>query len=166
MISPVKYWYLAFVVGLVVLSCALAGSSLIILNARPVKSLTAAELDDIREAVFRHQFHNNASGQQQLAHAYFLSVEDGKDPDDRFMDRFKDHQPAVKKNSQAKGEFKKEGLDGLMFHIEGIRQIGPNKVEVAGGYYESALSSSGNVYTVKRFKNKWIVIRNQMLWIS
>lgn len=151
-----------------VLSCAIADASLVFLSARPVKSLTAAELDDIRETVFRYQFQHNASGQQQLAHAYFLSVEDGKDPNDKFMERFKDHQPTVKKNSQAKGAFKKEGgsLDGLMFHIQAIKQIGPNRVEVAGGYYESGLSASGNIYTVKRVTNKWIVIGDNMLWIS
>lgn len=165
--SPVRYWYVALVVGLVVLSCASAARSLIILYAQPVKPLTSADLNDIREAVFRYQFQHNASGQQQLAHAYFISVEDG-DPEDKFMERFKNHHPAVKKNSQAKGEFKKEGgnLDGLMFHIEAINQIGPNKVEVGGGYYESALSSSGNIYTVQRVKNKWIVTRDNLQWIS
>ena len=166
--SVVKHWYVALVVGLVVLSCAIAVRALVILNPQPVKPLTSAELDDIREAVFRYQFQHNASAQQQLAHAYFLSVEDGKDPDDKFMERFKNHEPAVKKNSQAKGEFKKEGgsLDGLMFHIVAIKQIGPNKVEVGGGYYESALSSSGNIYMVQRVKNKWIVTRDNMQWIS
>lgn len=165
--SPVKYWYLSVVVGVVVLSFAMAGASLIVLSARPVKSLTAAELDDIREAVFRYQFEHNASGQQELAKSYFLSVEDGKDPEDEFMKRFTDHLPSVKKFSQAKGEFKKDGdLDGLMFHIEAIKQIGPNKVEVSGGYYESGLSASGNTYTVERVKKKWIVTRDKMHWIS
>ena len=165
--SPVKYWYLTLVTGIVVLFCASAGAWLLILYALQANPLTAADMDNIREAVFRHQFQHNASGQQQLAHAYFLSVEDG-DPDDKFMERFKDHQPTVKKNSQAKGEFKKEGgsLDGLMFHISAITQISPNKVEVAGGYYESGLSSSGNVYILKRVNNKWIVISDNMLWIS
>jgi hypothetical protein len=50
--------------------------------------------DDIREAVFRHQFDHNASGQQKTAHAYWLAIfvsEKDSDPSAQFMKRFAHH---------------------------------------------------------------------------
>ena len=138
--------------------------------ARPKLELTAAEQDDIREAVFRYQFQHNASGQQQSANAYFLSFGKDKEPDDVFIARFKDHKPPVKKRSQSKGQFevidKDTGERGLIFNVVTIKVIDANKVEVDGGYYEAGLSSSGNVYTVERKEDKWVVTKDRMLWIS
>ena len=134
-----------------------------------VKPLTRVEMDDIREAVFRHQFYHNASGQQQRAETYFLFIEDGEDPDDAFIERFKDNQPPVKKGSQFKSEGifdKKVGFRGLIFNIDSIKQTTTDEVEVTGGYYENGLSASGNIYTVLRVKDKWIVKQDKMLWIS
>lgn len=168
--SPIRYWYLAAVVGISVLTSTFAAASLILTTKQPVKHLTSSEINDIREAVFRYQFRNNASAQQQKANAYFLSLEEGIDPSNRFMKRFKDHQPPVKKASQAKGEWgvidKETGLEGLRFRIESIKQISPNRVKVDGGYYEGNMSASGNTYTVRRIKNKWIVTQDKMRWIS
>ncbi len=62
-----------------------------VLQTKPEYGLTAANEDDIREAVFRYQFAHNASAQQQGAKVYFLSLAEDKDPSDRFMLRFKDH---------------------------------------------------------------------------
>ena len=166
-IPPVKFWYLAVIVGIAILSSTFAAMSLII--AQQVKPLTREEMDDIREAVFRHQFHHNASGQQQSAKVYFLSIEVG-DPDDAFIERFKDNKPPVKKDSQVKDEpgiFDKEnGFRGLIFRIDSIKQISSNEVEVKGGYYENGLSASGNTYTVRRIKDKWVVTQDKMEWIS
>ena len=133
-------------------------------------TLTPADEDDIREAVFRYQFKHNASGQQQNAKAYFLSLGKDKDPSDLFMVRFKDHKPPVKKRSQATGKFevidKKTGKSGIIFVVSTIKRARGDKVLVDGGYYEAGLSSSGNVYTVERKNNKWVVTKDQMLWIS
>ncbi|MDP2211423.1 MAG: hypothetical protein Q8J63_06790 [Candidatus Aquicultor sp.] len=55
-----------------------------------------AQEESIREAVYRHQFENNASGQRKSAKAYFLSlgtVEKPSDPSDELMGRFKNHKP-------------------------------------------------------------------------
>ena len=133
-------------------------------------TLTPADEDDIREAVFRYQFTHNASGQQQNAKAYFLSVGKDKDPSDDFMARFKDHKPPVKKRSQATGQFevidKKTGERGLIFIASTINQLDDDKVLVDGGYYEAGLSASGNTYTVERKNHKWVVTKDQMRWIS
>lgn len=132
--------------------------------------LTPADEDDTREAVFRYEFAHNASGQQQNAKVYFLSLDKDKDPSDAFMSRFKDHKPPVKKRSQATREAevidKDTGERGLIFRATAIKQLDENKVTVDGGYYEAGLSSSGNTYTVERIKHKWVVTKDLMNWIS
>jgi hypothetical protein len=137
---------------------------------RMQRTLTPADEDDIREAVFRYQFKHNASGQQQNTKVYFLSVGKNKDPSDAFMARFRNHKPPVKKRSDATGKFevidKKTGDRGLIFSAGTIKQLDNDKVIVDGGYYEAGLSSSGNAYTVERKDNKWVVTKDQMLWIS
>jgi hypothetical protein len=132
--------------------------------------LKPADEDDIREAVFRYEFAHNASGQQQHAKVYFLSVDKDEDPSDAFMSRFKDHQPPVKKRSRATGEFevidRDTGERGLIFRATTIKQLGEDKVEVDGGYYEAGLSSSGNTYAVARKDHEWVVTKDEMRWIS
>ena len=129
--------------------------------------LTKADEEAIREAVFRYQFWHNGSAQQQTAKVYFLSIGDDEDPSDAFMARFDKHTPPVKKRSQAKGNIDKEtGKRGLIFWVATIGPLDEDKVAVDGGYYEDGLSASGNVYTVERKDDKWVVTKNQMLWIS
>lgn len=158
-----------------VAAVALVLGSLLVLGIqgkapRSKLELTAAEQDDIREAVFRYQFEHNASGQQQNAKVYFLTFGKDKEPGDAFIARFKDHKPPVKKRSQSKGQGevidKETGERGLIFSAVTIKVIDANKVQVDGGYYEAELSSSGNIYTVERKERKWIVTKDQMLWIS
>ena len=130
--------------------------------------------DNIKEAVFRYQFVHNASGLQQKAGVYFLSLwgvgEDGKDPSDDFMRRFAGHTPPVKKFSRASFEdgLKDEetGARGLIFRVTVIKWITGSRVEVGGGYYEGQVSSSGNTYYVEKRDGKWVVVRDKMYWIS
>lgn len=132
--------------------------------------LTQADEDNIREAVFRYQFVHNASGQQQSAKVYFLSVGDNEDPSDAFMARFDKHKLPVKKRSQATGNTevidKETGERGLKFCVTTIEPLTEDKVVVDGGYYEAGLSASGNVYTVERKDQRWVVTKDKMLWIS
>lgn len=73
--------------------------------------------DDIREAVFRYQFNHNASGLKQNAKVYYLSFgEEGKEPSDAFLERFKGHTPPVKKASEFNG-----GQQGLVFNVTTIQ---------------------------------------------
>jgi hypothetical protein len=134
--------------------------------------------DNIREAVFRYQFDHNASGQQKRATVYCLSVgekhvgEKHTDPFDEFMKRFADHKPPVRKRSECDVDplngviDKRTGKPGLVFRVTSITWISDTEVEVAGGYYEAGLSSSGNTYTVTRQHGKWKVSNDKMEWIS
>jgi glyoxylase-like metal-dependent hydrolase (beta-lactamase superfamily II) len=117
------------------------------------------EAFDIAEITFRYQFKDNASGQQQKAPAYFLSLF-GKDPTPEFLKRFAGHKPPVRKGS----EF--EIMKGLKFIVTRIKRVTRNKVEVSGGYYEAGLSSSGNTYVLEKKNGKWTVTKNTMHWIS
>lgn len=131
--------------------------------------------DDIRETVFRYQFEHNASGLQQNAKVYFLSLGslgETKDPSDEFMKRFRGHKPAVKKVSQSTVSVfegvkdEDTGEQGLIFRVTRIEWKNDVEVEVQGGYYESGLSASGNIYRVRREGGKWVVKEDRMLWIS
>jgi len=137
----------------------------------------AAQLDDIREATFRYQFSRNASGQQQNAQVYFLSIiiagnEKSEDPSDEFMKRFAGHKPRVAKGSESRTSMeegvrdKVTGEKGLRFHVEEVRWKSDTEVEADGGYYEAGLSASGNTYFLRKKKGKWVVERDVMHWIS
>lgn len=136
--------------------------------------------DSIREAVFRHQFEHNASGQQQTAQIYFLSVmtledstgywKDG-DPSDKLLSQFADNVPPVKPFSECtcsiSGVFDKgTGERGLLFQVGEIKWNADDQVEVEGSYYEAGLSASGNTYYLKYIDGQWTVTRDVMHWIS
>jgi hypothetical protein len=132
--------------------------------------LTSTEAEDIREAVFSYQFGHNGSSLQFSAKVFYLTVGDREDPTDALITRFKGHTPPVKKLSL--WTWRSEAIDKasagrwLIFTASTIKRLTRNKVIVDGGYYEGVLSSSGNIYTVERIRGKWVVTRDQMLWIS
>lgn len=135
----------------------------------------AAEELDIREAAYRYQFGKNASGQQQRAKSFYLSIDagdQGRDPDDAFLARFAGNTPPVKKISECemsadKGVLdKKTGERGLIFSTGRIKWISDTEAEISGGYYEAGLSSSGNIYYLKKIDGKWKVTKDVMRWIS
>lgn len=133
-----------------------------------------AEVDDVREAVFRYEFEHNASAAQNKVRYYFISIDDGKvDPTPQFLARFKDISPRVLPGSagaqsplDTRIHHKIDGAKGLSFNVGEIKWIGDDKVEVEGGYFESGLSASGNTYTVERRSGVWTVTENHMWWIS
>lgn len=131
-----------------------------------------ADEQDIKEAVFRYQFEHNGSGLQKNAKVYFLSLNQGRDPSDDFMNRFRDHVPPVRKVSQAsmsaEGVIDKRTRErGLLFRITGgVQWLSENEVEVAGGYFESGQSASRSVYNVRRVNDKWAVQKEKIKRVS
>lgn len=126
-------------------------------NQVKVYDLEVVKLD-VFEAVFRYQFKYNGAGAQQPP-AYYLELME-KDPSEAFLARFKGHVPPVRKSS----EFVER--KGLKFWVESIEWGTNGQVVVFGGYYEGGMSASGNQYTVIRQDHKWIVIKDEMIWIS
>jgi hypothetical protein len=134
------------------------------------------QVDNVREAVFRYQFTNNAAhgpaaAAKRIA-VFYLSVGDkDQDPSEEFLMRFAGHTPPVRKVSacstkKMRVEDKRTGERGLIFHVRSIRWISDTKAEVKGGYYEDGLSASGNTYTVVKRNGKWVVVEDKMKWIS
>lgn len=140
--------------------------------ARAAPETRAVQEDNIREAVFRHQFGNNASGQKQGAKVYFLSLGWKTDPSDEFMARFAGNTPPVKKVSEAdssamKGVHdKKTGESGLIFNVGKITWKSDTEATANGGYYKAGLSASGNTYTLEKKDGVWTVTKDVMNWIS
>ena len=142
----------------------------------PVKAppVDAAGVDDIREAVFRHLFEHNASGQQKAARVFCLQLEGKRDPSPELLRRFEGHEPPVKKaslcafkqGSARSGVQDETGAPGLIFRIDTIQRTGPDAAVVEGGYFEAGLSASGNVYELAREGGRWIVKNDTMRWIS
>ncbi|RJF88821.1 hypothetical protein D3874_19045 [Oleomonas cavernae] len=133
----------------------------------------------VAEAAFRYMFNRNASGQQQMASVYCLSftlmggeawVE--SDPPADFIRRFSDVPIPVKPASGCRTDArtitvdKDSGKDGLTFRIDYVSCSSQDDCVVGGGYQESGLSASGNVYTLKRQDGQWHVEHDVMEWIS
>ena len=146
-------------------------------NLELAQAASHAEIEDIREATFRHQFGMNASGQQTSAKVYFLSITDDKtgksiDPSAAFLKRFAGNQPRVGGVSECKASAEKGVLDiktgeqGLIFSVDTIRWISETKVAVGGGSYEAGLSASGNTYMLEKKDGKWVVVKDVRNWIS
>ena len=129
------------------------------------------DANGVYEAVLRHQFDKNASGQQQTVKTYFVEIE-GADPASDFLARFSDIGPHVKPASE--GFYRSDSAvfdkatksTALLFRLKKIIWLNSNTAEVEGGYYEGNLSSSGNSYRVKRSNGKWIVESDTLKWIS
>ncbi len=125
--------------------------------------------EDIAEAVFRYQFLHNASGRQHKAAVYFLSLRD-RNPRKEFMARFAGNTPRVSTVSECTEDDDIRDLDtdepGILFRITDFKWITPTRVEVSGGYNEGRLSSSGDTYYVEKRDGDWVVVRDEMHWIS
>jgi len=139
-----------------------------------VDSDRVGQEDDIREAVFRHQFDHNASGQQKTAHAYCLSIRAGKKdsaPPTPFIKRFNHYKPPVHKWSACHWTTQQVvenrlGRSARIFRVAEIEWISDSEIIVDGGYEEGNVSSSGNTYRVKKENGKWTVTKDQMNVIS
>lgn len=130
---------------------------------------------DVREAVFRHQFEDNASGGQRSVAYYFLAwgnPTEREDPPAKFLERFEGHTPRVvpvSKSTVAEDSsvvHRDDGKRGLIFQITDLRWIDQTTAEVQGGYYEGNVSASGNLYRVEKQGDGWVVTEDRMLWIS
>lgn len=130
--------------------------------------------DDVREAVFRHLFDHNASGQQNAAKVFCLQIEGKRDPPPELLRRFEGNRPPVKKASlcsfnpgHGRGGVEDEtGAKGLIFRIDSIDHPTEDTATVEGGYFEAGLSASGNIYELVREGDRWIVKQDTMKWIS
>jgi hypothetical protein len=140
----------------------------------PTRIEVAAAEDDLREAVFRHLFDHNASGQQKNAKVFCLQIEGKQDPSPELLRRFDGNEPRVTKASlctfkrgSGRGAVQDEtGAPGLIFRVDSIQHPTADTAVVEGGYFEAGLSASGNVYELVKDGTRWIVKKDTMRWIS
>ena len=137
----------------------------------PAPPATTSDDDDLREATLRHMFKKNASGAQQSASVFCIEFEKNGDPPAAFVARFAhDPKPVVAGSACSKGPGgvfdKTTKARGLAFRIDGVKYTDKDHATVNGGYYEAGLSASGNVYTLERQKGAWVVVKDEMTWIS
>jgi hypothetical protein len=132
-----------------------------------------ADEDDVREAVFRCQFTNDASGVALKGKVFFLqmSAERKADPSDAFLKRFAGHQPPVRKVSACETRLqgvvdRKTGEAGLVLHVGAIKWISDTAVEVEGGFYETGRCAASYTFTVKKEQGKWKVTKARLDEIS
>lgn len=138
--------------------------------------------NDIREAAYRYAF-NHLYHNQSTWKASFIGICYGCSSFDQpsipalmtpfLLDRFRGCKPPVKPESECcysdrKHQIvdKKTGKTGVIFYTGAIKWVSWNTVKVEVGYYEGTLSSSGNIYTIKRKNGRWVVVKDKMLLIS
>jgi hypothetical protein len=61
---------------------------------------------------------------------------------------------------------KDTGEMGLIFVISAVQCPTSTRCEVEGGYYEWSESASGNLFIVEKEATGWIVVDDQLRWIS
>ena len=105
---------------------------------------------NIAEIVLRHEFDNNGTGMRDKARAYCIEISDS-DPSDKFLTRFKDHKPPVKKGS----EFIL-GQD-IKFSVYHFRWINNRIVDVEGSSYANNMNGTGHTYRIIRKKGRWVI---------
>lgn len=121
-----------------------------------------AQIDDIREAMFRH--HMEKRGKR----IYFLAlvdIEKGKreDPSDAFMKRFAGQIPRVAKESESQASDyeglrdKKSGEPGVSLTISTIRWVSDTEVHVRSGYYSGGTGAARATFFLKKKDERWLV---------
>ncbi len=124
----------------------------------------AREVDDVREATFRHLFTKDGSAHPQSAKVYCLSV-DGQDPTADFMARFAGNRPPVKKGSlcsesTGQGVLDKEtGERGIAFRLAKVTIKWGSRAEVEGGYFEHGFSAGSHIYHLEKVGGVWRVVK-------
>jgi len=150
----------------------------------------ANDEQNIREVVIRQQMEewikngdkNEAEAKDKSEKAiakmlnfriFFVSV-NGKDPSDDFINKFRDLPRDIKKvsASEISKEWRLAVIDrsshqrGIRFSADEIRWLGPDSVEVQGGYHCDGLCGAGIKFRVQRENGHWVIKGSRMEWIS
>jgi|SRR5438552_3539417 len=143
---------------LLALACTACGSS--------AKFNRAKAPDDIREAVFRHQF---AQFQRASQRVCFLKVA-GQDPSDEFMQRFTDLKPSVRKASESKqGRFTVDsstGEHGVVCDVDAVKLVGDTTAEASASYRIGSQGAARYRFLLKWDKGNWKVTGRKFLGVS
>jgi ankyrin repeat protein len=141
-------------------------------NLELAQVASRADIENIWEATFRHQFGLNGSGQQNPAKIYYLEITDFKtgnrtDPSAAFLKRFAGSQPPVAAVSEY-NELAEKGVPDVqpgeevdIFVLDTIRWISETKVEMSGGVsIPGEFDGSSVTYTLEKKDGKWVVVKD------
>jgi biotin carboxyl carrier protein len=115
------------------------------------------EEEDVYEAVFRYQFANSVPPANMPA--YFLQVR-GVNPPADLLRRFDGNRPPV----LAGWRFRTGA--GVLFKVGNIERTGEDAAAVGGGFYVGMLGASAKAYFIVRKEGRWVVEREETLWIA
>jgi hypothetical protein len=127
------------------------------------------EIEDVREAAFRHLFKTWGWGYQR-PEVFCIEVE-GKDPSDALVHRFDSLETPVKKGSECSispeegVRDRKTGKRGLWFDIGKARPRAEAELEVDGGY-STGLGSAAITLRLRKKEGKWSVVDDVIRWVS
>lgn len=138
---------------------------------KPLPSARESDEWDIREAVFRYMFQNNASSGEAFSY-YFIFLGAKGDAPPSFVSRFRGNVPEVLPASDAASQdnmrvvHKYRSGRGLLFKTNKITWLDQSTVDVDGGFYESQMSLSGDTFRVARRDNRWVVVKDTRRYTS
>lgn len=132
----------------------------------PTGADRATEEGNIYEAVFQYMIESN-----NLRGHIYLSLE-GKDPSDKFMARFTNRNPGVKRLSEAEQYPLRGFVDpstgerGVMLSVSSVKWSFWNRVQAAGGCHYGSFGGSGGIYEVVKRRGHWRVEAYTKRWVS
>jgi len=137
---------------------------------------------NIMEAVFKYQIELFSPFQDTQVICLSLGppldnydLNNNSNPSDSFISRFEGIQPPVEKLTSCFLNREDEcflvvdndsGVYGIILNIIRIEHISETKAEVVGGYLETCISASGNLFIVVLEDDNWIVVDDVVLWVS
>lgn len=120
-------------------------------------SVRAQQLD-VAEAVLRHVANHNESSVGQNASAYCAELFGARAPRE-LIRRFAGTVPPMESGCDATGS-------RIVLSVSSVRLLDANHAEATGGYYEGSLSASGHDYWLLRTADGWVVVGDELGFIS
>ncbi|WP_395145750.1 hypothetical protein [Armatimonas sp.] len=133
----------------------------------PAHRFTKAQVDDIRESVFRYhvaklrpQF--RFITRIKFPEIYFLSVNHA-DPSPTLLARFGNNKPPVKARSAVKPRRfevfdKATGKEGILISADAVRWIAANQAKVETSWLKDGRGGTAGTCLVEQQKSGWVVV--------
>jgi len=113
---------------------------------------------DIAEAVFRYQMiQYTVALLPHRIRCFYLVMLDG-DPDQPFLDRFKDLETPVRRGAQY------NALESFRCSVDAEKRLSRSRAEASGGCWPDASKPYGATYLLERQARGWVVVNEFPPW--